>query len=92
MRIPRCSPRGLVAPVLAGGLALAGAVAAAPADATRFRPLPVPDVQYCAAVLGHVPGAGGVPPVLGRACSPDSRAGALALADGRVRELPVHHG
>ncbi|MEU8926114.1 hypothetical protein AB0D10_35145 [Kitasatospora sp. NPDC048545] len=79
------TPRRLVAPVLAGCLALAGAVAAAPADATRLRPLPVPDVRYCAAVVGHVPGAGGGSPLLGRACSPDSLADALARADGRTR-------
>ncbi|MFJ8625131.1 hypothetical protein ACIRD3_20120 [Kitasatospora sp. NPDC093550] len=78
-------PRGLFAPALAGCLALAGAVVAAPADAVRLRPLPVPDVQYCAAVVGHVPGADTASPLLGRACSSDSRADALAKADGRPR-------
>ncbi|MEU9046332.1 MULTISPECIES: hypothetical protein [unclassified Kitasatospora] len=78
-------PRRLVAPALAGCLSLAGAVVAAPAGSAQLRPLPVPDVQYCAAVLGHVPGADAASPVLGRACSPDSRADALARADGRTR-------
>ncbi|MFJ8471175.1 hypothetical protein [Kitasatospora sp. NPDC094011] len=78
-------PRRFVAPVLAAALALAGAVAAAPAAPTALRPLPVPEVQYCAAVLGHLPGSDGRSPVLGRACSPDSAADALALADGRPR-------
>ncbi|MFJ2867454.1 hypothetical protein [Kitasatospora sp. NPDC087314] len=75
-------PRRLVTPALAGCLTLAGAVAAAPATAAALRPLPVPDVRYCAAVLGHVPGADGRSPVLGRACSPASPADALAHADG----------
>ncbi|MFF4816225.1 hypothetical protein ACFY2K_16725 [Kitasatospora sp. NPDC001309] len=77
-------PRSFVAPALAACLTLAGAVAAAPASSAGLRPLPVPEVQYCAAVLGHLPGADGASPVLGRACSPDSRADALALADGRT--------
>ncbi|MER7850592.1 hypothetical protein ABTZ03_42435 [Kitasatospora sp. NPDC096077] len=84
-------PRRFVAPVLAAALALAGAVAAAPAAPTALRPLPVPEVQYCAAVLGHLPGADGFSPVLGRACSPDSRADALARAGGhdRTAEQPA---
>ncbi|MEU6973619.1 hypothetical protein AB0A71_39035 [Kitasatospora aureofaciens] len=78
-------PRRFVVPVLTACLALAGAVAAAPAGSAGLRPLPVPEVQYCAAVLGHLPGADDVPPVLGRACSPDSAADALARADHRPR-------
>ncbi|GHF39606.1 hypothetical protein GCM10018790_16770 [Kitasatospora xanthocidica] len=78
-------PRRLVAPAVAGCLALAGAVAAAPAGSAQHRPLPVPDARYCAAVVGHAPGADGFSPVLGRACSPDSLADALARADGRTR-------
>ncbi|MEU9079183.1 hypothetical protein ACFYUY_09050 [Kitasatospora sp. NPDC004745] len=75
-------PRSLAAPALAGCLALAGAVGAPAAQAasTVHRPLPVPDVQYCAAVLGHVPGADGRAPLLGRACAPDSRSDALGAA------------
>ncbi|MFF2073264.1 hypothetical protein ACFVXG_00735 [Kitasatospora sp. NPDC058162] len=85
--VPVRRPRRFTAPVLTACLALAGALAAAPASSAALRPLPVPEVQYCAAVLGHLPGAGadGVSPVLGRACSPGSRADALALADGRTR-------
>ncbi|MEV7598165.1 hypothetical protein AB0O91_12385 [Kitasatospora sp. NPDC089797] len=78
-------PRRYTAPVLAACLALAGAVAAAPAAPAALRPLPVPEVQYCAAVLGHLPGADGYSPMLGQACSPDSRADALARAGGRTR-------
>ncbi|MER7757072.1 hypothetical protein [Kitasatospora sp. NPDC097643] len=75
-------PRGIVAPTAAACLALVGVVAAAPVRSGALRPLPVPDVQYCAAVLGHVPGADGRSPLLGRACSPDSRADALARSEG----------
>ncbi|MFF7994693.1 hypothetical protein ACFZDG_33590 [Kitasatospora xanthocidica] len=78
-------PRRLAAPAVAGCLALVGAVAAAPAGSTQHRPLPVPDARYCAAVVGHAPGADGYSPVLGRACSPDSLADALARSDGRTR-------
>ncbi|MDH6709044.1 hypothetical protein P3T27_005790 [Kitasatospora sp. MAA19] len=74
-------PRQLVAPAF-GCLTLAGAVAAAPATSAALRPLPVPDVRYCAAILGHVPGADGRSPALGHACSPASPADALAHADG----------
>ncbi|MFD5465122.1 hypothetical protein ACFWIQ_20170 [Kitasatospora sp. NPDC127059] len=77
--------RRFVAPVLTVCLALAGAVAAASPSSAGLRPLPIPEVQYCAAVLGHLPGVGGASPVLGRACSSDSRADALARADGRTR-------
>ncbi|MGW3043741.1 hypothetical protein ACWC9T_27690 [Kitasatospora sp. NPDC001159] len=79
------SPRRFVAPLLTACLTLAGAVASAPAGSADLRPLPAPDVQYCAAVLGHLPEADGASPALGRACSADSRADALALADGRSR-------
>ncbi|MER7772347.1 hypothetical protein [Kitasatospora sp. NPDC096140] len=78
-------PRRLAAPALAGSLALAGAVAATPAGSAQLRPLPVPDGRYCAAVLGHVPGADAASPVLGRACAPDTLADALAGADGLTR-------
>ncbi|MFF2617154.1 hypothetical protein [Kitasatospora sp. NPDC058046] len=74
-------PRGLAAPVLAGSLALAGAVAATPAGSAELRPLPSPAVQYCAAVLGHVPGADAASQALGRACSSDYRAEQLAQAE-----------
>ncbi|WP_369185428.1 hypothetical protein [Streptomyces sp. Y1] len=77
--------RRIVGPVLAAGLALTGSVAvapAAPATPLPSRPLPIPAVQYCAAVLGHAPGADGRSPMLGRACSADSREDALAQADG----------
>ncbi|MER7578825.1 hypothetical protein [Kitasatospora sp. NPDC097691] len=78
-------PRRLAAPALTGCLALAAAVAATPAGSAQLRPLPVPDVRYCAAVLGHVPGADVASPVVGRACSPDTLADALARADGLTR-------
>ncbi|MEU1286122.1 hypothetical protein [Kitasatospora sp. NPDC005856] len=73
-------PRGFAVPALAGCLALAGAVAATPAGSTELRPLPSPAVQYCAAVLGHVPGADAATQALGRACSSDFRADQLAQA------------
>ncbi|MEU3572482.1 hypothetical protein AB0E96_29265 [Kitasatospora sp. NPDC036755] len=73
-------PRGLAAPVLACSLALAGAVTATPAGSAELRPLPLPAVQYCAAVLGHVPGAGAASQDLGRACASDYRAEQLAEA------------
>ncbi|MFJ7907091.1 hypothetical protein [Kitasatospora sp. NPDC096204] len=72
-------PRGLAVPALAGSLALAGAVAATPAGSAELRPLPVPAVRYCAAVLGHVPGADAAQ-TLGRACSSDFRNGQLTQA------------
>ncbi|MBD0674294.1 hypothetical protein [Streptomyces sp. CBMA156] len=78
-------PRGLAAPVLAGCLALAGVVAVTPAasaSAAELRPLPVPAVQYCAAVLGHVPGADAASQTLGRACSSDFGAAVLARGEG----------
>ncbi|MFE2408632.1 hypothetical protein ACFXDE_09835 [Kitasatospora sp. NPDC059408] len=87
-------PRRIVGPALAACLALAGSAAvapAAPASPLPSRPLPIPAVQYCAAVLGHVPGADGRSPMLGRACSTDSREDALAKADGvdRSAERPM---
>ncbi|MFF4381497.1 hypothetical protein [Kitasatospora sp. NPDC001547] len=75
-------PRGFAAPVLAGCLALAGAVAATPAGSAELRPLPSPVVQYCAAVLGHVPGADAASQALGRACSSDFRVDRLAQGGG----------
>ncbi|WP_316528874.1 hypothetical protein [Kitasatospora brasiliensis] len=75
-------PRGLAAPALAGCLALAGVVAAAPAGSAGLRPLPGPAVQYCAAVLGHVPGADAASAALGRACSSDFRVPGFARAEG----------
>ncbi|MEU8510918.1 hypothetical protein AB0C76_04905 [Kitasatospora sp. NPDC048722] len=87
-------PRRIVGPALVACLALAASAAvapAAPASSFPSRPLPIPAVQYCAAVLGHVPGADGRSPVLGRACSSDSREDALAKADGvdRSAERPM---
>ncbi|MFI2608251.1 hypothetical protein [Kitasatospora sp. NPDC018619] len=76
-------PRGLAAPVLAGSLALAGAVAATPAGSAELRPLPLPAVRYCAAVLGHVPGADTAAQAVGRACATDYRTEQLAQAEGR---------
>ncbi|MFJ6770147.1 hypothetical protein ACIQOV_04060 [Kitasatospora sp. NPDC091257] len=75
-------PHGFAVPALAGCLALAGAVAATPAGSAELRPLPSPAVQYCAAVLGHVPGADAASQALGRACSSDFRADQLAQAGG----------
>ncbi|MGW3071343.1 hypothetical protein [Kitasatospora sp. NPDC001132] len=74
------NPRGLAVPALVGSLALAGAVAASPAGSAELRPLPIPAVQYCAAVLGHVPGADTASQTLGRACSSDFRTDQLAQA------------
>ncbi|MET8544792.1 hypothetical protein ABZW03_29730 [Kitasatospora sp. NPDC004799] len=75
-------PRGFAAPALVGCLALAGAVAATPAGSAELRPVPSPAVQYCAAVLGHVPGADAASQALGRACSSDFRADQLVQAGG----------
>ncbi|MBO1417637.1 hypothetical protein [Streptomyces sp. FH025] len=79
------SSRRFVVPLLAGGLGLAGVMAAAPADSAGLRPLPGPGVQYCAAVLGHLPGADGASLMHGRACAPASWADALGRSDARVR-------
>ncbi|MFE4516110.1 hypothetical protein ACFRMQ_18170 [Kitasatospora sp. NPDC056783] len=75
-------PRGFAAPALAGCVALAGAVAATPAGSAELRPLPIHAVQYCAAVLGHVPGADAASAALGRACSSDFRVTGFARAEG----------
>ncbi|MFD0277598.1 hypothetical protein ACFVHB_27325 [Kitasatospora sp. NPDC127111] len=79
--------RWLAAPAAAVCLALSGAAVAAPASSApaspaALRPLPVPDTRYCAAVVGHVPGADGRGPLLGHGCSTDSRVDAPAHADG----------
>ncbi|MFD0345489.1 hypothetical protein ACFQ0M_04130 [Kitasatospora aburaviensis] len=47
-----------------------------------LRPLPVPDTRYCAAVVGHVPGADGRSPLLGHGCSTDSRVHVPAGPEG----------
>ncbi|MFJ3792775.1 hypothetical protein [Kitasatospora sp. NPDC090091] len=72
-------------PVLAAALSLAAVAAAAPTghSAVALRPLPVPDARYCAAVVGHVPGADGRSPLLGHGCPADSRMDVLTSADGR---------
>lgn len=71
-------PRRLLAPPSSAVSPWPGRSPPPRAGATRLRPLPVPGVQYCAAVLGHVPGADTVSPLLGRACSPGSHADAVA--------------
>ncbi|MBP0454266.1 hypothetical protein J5Y04_32735 [Kitasatospora sp. RG8] len=78
--------RRLTVPALTALFALAGAAVAAPAAPAALRPLPVPDgTRYCAAVVGHVPGADGRSPLLGHGCSEDSRSDALARAEGTRR-------
>ncbi|MCG6494002.1 hypothetical protein [Kitasatospora sp. A2-31] len=74
----------LAGPVLAAALSLAGVADATPTGhpALALRPLPVPDTRYCAAVVGHVPGADGRSPLLGHGCPTDSRAEVLTTAKG----------
>jgi hypothetical protein len=78
-------PRGFAAPLFLAGLALTGVMAAAPAGSAELRPLPVPGVQYCAAVIGHLPGADAASPAHGRACSPDYWADAITRSEALSR-------